>query len=103
MMSCRRLSALAGAAQAVKSAMTALDSLTSGGDDQSGGPVQCSLLAQAAGAVPEQGSLALQAIEDIENALTYPQVAAKASCNHALLVLSDWAPSEGCYARIDCV
>ena len=83
-MSCRRLSALAGAAQAVKSAMTALDSLTSGGDDHSGGPVQCSLLAQAAGAVPEQGSLALQAIEDIENALTYPQVAAKVSRNHRL-------------------
>ena len=82
---CRRLSALAGAATAVKSAMTALNTLMSGGDDQNGGPVQCNLLIQAAAAVPEQTSLPMQAIQTIESSLTYPEVAAKVSWYSALL------------------
>ncbi len=73
----RRLSALAGAAQAVKSAITALDTLASGGDDQQGGLVLCTLLSQAAAAVPPQGSPAMQAIEAIEGSLTYPQAPVK--------------------------
>ncbi|KAL0023612.1 hypothetical protein WJX77_007042 [Trebouxia sp. C0004] len=73
----RRLSALAGAARAVKSAMTALNTLMSGGDDQNGGPVQCNLLIQAAAAVPEQASLPMQAIAAIERSLTYPEPTAK--------------------------
>ena len=77
---CRRLSALAGAATAVKSAMTALNTLMSGGDDQNGGPVQCNLLIQAAAAVPEQTSLPMQAIQAIESSLTYPEPTAKVSC-----------------------
>lgn len=73
----RRLSALAGAATAVKSAMTALNTLMTGGDDQEGGPIQCNLLIQAAAAVPEQTSLPMQAIQAIENSLTYPEPTAK--------------------------
>ena len=68
---------MAGAAQAVKSAITALNTLLNGGDDQQGGPVQCTLLARAAATVPEEGSLELHAIQAIEASLTYPQVAAK--------------------------
>ncbi len=83
---CRRLSALAGAATAVKSAMTALNTLMSGGDDQNGGPVQCNLLIQAAAAVPEQTSLPMQAIQTIESSLTYPEPTAKASWYSALHV-----------------
>lgn len=81
---CRRVSALAGAATAVKSAMTALNTLMSGGDDQDGGPVQCNLLIQAAAAVPEQTSLPMQAIQAIESSLTYPEPTAKASWYSAL-------------------
>ena len=81
---CRRLSALAGAATAVKSAMTALNTLMSGGDNQEGGPVQCNLLIQAAAAVPEQTSLPMQAIAAIESSLTYPEPTAKASWYPAL-------------------
>ncbi len=83
---CRRLSALAGAATAVKSAMTALNTLMSGGDDQNGGPVQCNLLIQAAAAVPEQSSLPMQTIEAIESSLTYPEPTAKVSWYSALHV-----------------
>lgn len=83
---CRRLSALAGAALAVKSAMTALNTLMSGGDDEEGGPVQCNLLIQAAAAVPEQTSLPMQAIEAIESSLTYPEPTAKVSWYSALRV-----------------
>ena len=74
---CRRLSALAGAAQAVQSAVTAVNTLSCGGDDQHGGPAQSALLQQAVATVPEKDSSAMQAIQAIEAALTYSQAPVK--------------------------
>ncbi|KAL3140400.1 hypothetical protein ABBQ38_004660 [Trebouxia sp. C0009 RCD-2024] len=73
----RRLSALAGAAQAVQSAITALNTLSCGGDDQQGGPAQSPLLQGAVASVPAKHSSAMQAIEAIEAALTYSQAPVK--------------------------
>lgn len=70
---CRRLSALAAAAQAVQSAVTAINTLSCGGDDQHCGPAQSALLQGAVATVPGKGSSAMQAIEAIEAALTYSQ------------------------------
>ena len=68
---------MAGAVQAVKAATAALKTLLSGGGDPSGGPVRCRLLTQATAALPVETSPALEALEAIQSALAYPQVAAK--------------------------
>ena len=77
---CRRLSALAAAAQAVQSAVTAINTLSCGGDDQHCGPAQSALLQGAVATVPDKHSSAMQAIEAIEAALTYSQAPVKVWC-----------------------
>ena len=76
-MCCRRLSALAAAAQAVQLAITAINTLSCGGDDQHSGSAQSVLLRQAVATVPDKNSSAMEAIEAIEAALTYSQAPAK--------------------------
>lgn len=68
---------MGGAVQAVQAAITAINSLACGGDDQHAGPVQSALLQQAVATVPEKTSSAMQAIEAIEAALTYSQAPVK--------------------------
>lgn len=70
---------MAGATQAVQSAITAINSLACGGDDQHSGPAQSELLRQAVATVPAKGSSAMQAIEAIEALLTNSQAPAKVS------------------------
>ena len=72
----------------MNAAIAALTTLRAGGDDPNGGPSQGSLLTQAAAAVPDQGSLAMQALEAIESSLTYPQAPAKVLCGSEQ---SSWA------------
>ena len=65
----------------MQSAITAINSLSCGGDDQHGGSVQCTLLKQVVATVPEADSSALQTIADIEASLTYAQAPAKVILN----------------------
>ena len=71
---------MAAAAQAVQSAITAINTLSCGGDEQHCGPAHSALLQGAVATVPDKGSLAMQTIEAIEAALTYSQAPVKVWC-----------------------
>ena len=74
---CRRLSALAAAAQAVQSATAALASLATGGEDSRGQPLQCSLLREAVGTAPAEGTPAWDVLQTIKSSLDFPQAPVK--------------------------
>ena len=82
----------------MNAAIAALSTLRAGGDDPNGGPAQGSLLTQAASAVPDQGSLAMQAIEAIESSLTYPQAPAKVLCGTEQSSLASSLAKQPCSA-----
>lgn len=57
--------------------MTAVNTLSCGGDDQQGGPAQSALLQGAVASIPAKHSSAIEAIEAIEAALTFSQAPVK--------------------------
>ena len=61
----------------MQSAVTALNTLSCGGDDQHGGPAQSALLQAAVATVPNKASSPMQAVEAIDAALTFSQAPVK--------------------------